>query len=49
MQKKHDYPKSKSDDFKAAPKSKPGAVAKAQAYDNKKDMEITKKYGVKVK
>lgn len=49
MQKPHKYPTSKSPDFKAGPKSKPGAVQKAQAYDNKKDKAIAQKYGVKVK
>lgn len=49
MQKPHKYPTSKSSDFKAGPKSKPGAVKKAQAYDNTRDQMIAKKYGVKVK
>ncbi len=36
-------------EFKAGPKSKPGAVAKAQRADNKADRATAKKYGVKLK
>lgn len=36
-------------DFKAGPKAKPGAVAKANRADAKSDRAIAKKYGVKTK
>lgn len=41
-------PSSRSE-FKAGPKAKPGAVAKATKADNKADRATAKKFGVKLK